>query len=45
MFYWGENHFSDWDDTLNKFYPVGASIEVGSSSYWGSTDIIELNNT
>jgi hypothetical protein len=45
MFYWGENDFSDWDSTLNKFYPVGASIEVGSSSYWGSTDIIELNNT
>ena len=24
---------------------MGASIEVGSSSYWGSTNIIELNST
>ena len=45
LFYWGDNYFSDWDNTLNKFFPVGASIEVGSSSYWGSTDIVELNNT
>ena len=45
LFYWGENYFSDWDNTLNKFYPVGASIEVGSSDYWGSTNINELNGT
>ncbi len=45
LFYWNDNHFSDWDNILNKFFPVGGSIEVGSSSYWGSTDIIELNNT
>ena len=45
LFYWNDNYFSDWDNTLNKFFPVGGSIEVGSSSYWGSTDIIELNNT
>lgn len=45
LFYWGDNNFSDWDNMLNKFSPVGASIEVGSSSYWGSTNIIELNST
>ena len=45
LFYWDDNYFSEWDNTLNKFFPVGGSIEVGSSSYWGSTDIIELNNT
>ena len=45
LFYWGDNQFSDWDNMLNKFFPVGASIEMGSSSYWGSTDIVELNNT
>ena len=45
MFYWNDNHYSEWDNTLNKFYPIGASIEVGSSSYWGSTDIAELNYT
>ena len=42
---WGDNHFSNWDNSLRKFYPIGASIEVGSSSFWGSTDIEELNNT
>ena len=45
LFYWNENHFSNWDNTLNKFYPIGASIEVGSSYYWGSTNINELNET
>ena len=45
MFYWNENQFSEWDSELRKFYPVGASIEVGSSYYWGSTDIMELNET
>jgi len=42
---WNYNYFSDWDNTLNKFYPIGASIEVGSSYYWGSTNINELNET
>ena len=45
LFYWGDNNFSDWDNELNKFDPIGASIEVGSSVYWGSTDINELNET
>ena len=45
LFYYNDHQFSDWDNTLNKFYPVGGSIEVGNSSWWGSTDIIELNNT
>mgnify|MGYP006261552763 FL=1 len=45
LFYYNDYQFSDWDNTLNKFYPVGGSIEVGNSSWWGSTDIIELNNT
>lgn len=42
---WGDNWFSDWDHELYKFDPVGASIEVGSQSYWGSTDTIQLNST
>ena len=45
LFYYNDHQFSDWDNTLNKFYPVGGSIEVGNSSWWGSTDVIELNNT
>jgi hypothetical protein len=45
LFYWDDNNFSDWDNELNKFNPIGASIEVGSSVYWGSTDINELNET
>ena len=45
LFYWDDNNFSDWDNELNKFDPIGASIEVGSSVYWGSTDINELNET
>ena len=43
LFYWGDNYFSDWDSDLNKFNPVGGSIEVGNASYWGSVDINELN--
>jgi len=43
MFYYEDNNFSNWNSDLNKFDPVGASIEVGNSSYWGSTDINELN--
>ena len=45
LFYWDDNYFSNWNNELNKFDPVGASIEVGSSYYWGSTDINELNGT
>ena len=32
LFYYNDHQFSDWDNTLNKFYPVGGSIEVGNSS-------------
>ena len=45
LFHYNDHQFADWDNTLNKFYPVGGSIEIGNSSWWGSTDIIELNNT
>ena len=45
LFYYNENYFSNWNNDLYKFDPVGASIEVGSSDYWGSTDINELNTT
>jgi len=43
LFHYNNIYFSDWDSNLNKFNPVNASIEVGNSSYWGSTDINELN--
>jgi hypothetical protein len=42
---WGEHWFSNWNQGLYKYDPVGVSIEVGSLSYWGSTDTTELNNT
>ena len=45
LFYYNENYFSNWNNDLYKFDPVGATIEVGSSDYWGSTDINELNTT
>ena len=45
LFYWNDNYYSDWDNDLYKFNPVGASIELGNSSYWGSYDIDELNST
>ena len=45
LFYWGDNNFSNWNNELNKFDPVGGSIEIGSSYYWGSTNIDELNET
>mgnify|MGYP001399277874 CR=1 FL=1 len=45
LFYWDDNDFSEWNDELLKFNPTGASIEVGSSYYWGSTNINELNGT
>ena len=43
LFYYNENYFSNWNNDLYKFDPVGATIEVGSSDYWGSTNINELN--
>jgi len=45
MFNYDDIYFSNWNSDLNKFDPVGGSIEVGNSSYWGSTDINELNLT
>jgi len=45
MFNYDDIYFSNWNSDLNKFDPVGGSIEVGNSSYWGSTDINELNVT
>lgn len=45
LFYWNDNYYTDWDPDLYKFNPVGASIELGNSSYWGSYDINELNST
>ena len=43
MFTYDDIYFSNWNSDLNKFDPVGGSMEVGNSSYWGSTDINELN--
>ena len=45
LFYWNDYDYSGWNDELYKFNPVGGSIEVGSSYYWGSTNINELNDT
>ena len=45
LFYWYDNDYSEWDNELYKFDPVGASIELGNADYWGSFDIDELNST
>jgi len=45
LFYWNDNYYTNWNDDLYKFNPVGASIELGNSNYWGSYDINELNST
>ena len=45
LFNYNENDFSEWNTDLNKFDPVGGSIELGNSYYWGSTNINELNNS
>ena len=45
LFSYNENYFSNWNNDLYKFDPVGGSIELGNSDYWGSTDINELNTT
>ena len=46
LFYENQHGFSNWDQSLMKFEPVGASIELGGYYYWtGSTDTLELNHT
>ena len=45
MFTYDDIYFSNWNSDLNKFDPVGGSMEVGNSSHWGSTDINEMNVT
>ena len=46
LFYENQHGFSNWDQSLMKFDPVGASIELGGYYYWtGSTDTTELNHT
>ena len=45
LFNYDENDFSEWNTDLNKFDPVGGSIELGNSYYWGSTNINELNSS
>ena len=46
LFYENQHGFSNWDQSLMKFEPVGASIELGGYYYWtGSTDTTELNHT
>ena len=45
MFTYDDIYFSNWNSDLNKFDPVGGSMEVGNSSHWGSTDINEMNIT
>ena len=45
LFNYNEDDFSEWDTDLNKFDPVGGSIELGNSYYWGSTSINQLNNS
>ena len=35
LFYWYDNDYSEWDNELYKFDPVGASIELGNADYWG----------
>ena len=44
LFYYNDNSFSNWDNVLYKFDPVGTTIEVGNNYYWGSYDIEELNS-
>jgi len=43
--YYGDNHdFSNWDNELSKYDPIGVSTEVGPL-WLGTTDTAELNNT
>lgn len=44
LYYDGDHGFSDWNENLSKFNPVGVSREVGP--LWiGTNDINDLNNT
>ena len=44
LYYDGDYGYSDWNENLSKFDPVGVSREVGP--LWiGTTDINDLNNT
>ena len=43
MYYGEEHNFSSWDQELNKFDPVGVSMEVGPL-WLGTIDSVELNN-
>ena len=44
LYYDGDHGFSNWNEDLSKFDPIGVSMEVGP--LWiGTTDTSELNNT
>ena len=44
LYYGGDHGFSDWNEDLSKFDPIGVSMEVGP--LWiGTTDTSELNDT
>jgi len=46
LYYENQHGFSNWNQELYKYDPVGVSIEVGGYYYWtGSTDTVELNHT
>ena len=44
MYYGNEHVFSDWDQSLYKFNPIGVSTEVGPL-WLGTTDTVLLNDT
>ena len=44
MYYGDEHGFSDWDQELFKYDPIGVSTEVGPL-WLGTTDTTELNDT
>jgi len=46
LYYENQHGFSNWNQDLHKYDPVGVSIELGGYYYWtGSTDTVELNHT
>ena len=46
LFYENQHGFSNWNQDLHKYDPVGVSIELGGYYYWtGSSDTVELNHT
>ena len=46
LYYENQHGFSNWNQDLHKYDPVGVSTEIGGYYYWtGSTDTIELNHT